>query len=104
MFPAAMPARSPDFLQFRVNFFLGTRRGAKHEFVKSFQHSLLLALAEPSDPLMIILYRLPDNLAFRFGQPRRGIVEAPDGRLVEREGDLGRCHTMTILPYRSDDD
>lgn len=101
MFPAAMPARSPDFLQFRVNFFLGTRRGATHEFLKSLQHPLLLALAQAAYALMVVLNRLPDNLAFGFGQPRRGVLQTPDGGLVERESHLGGCHTITILPYHS---
>ena len=100
MSPATLTPRAANFFQLSLGLPLIALRYLRHKFLKRLQHSLLLALTQAIDALMVVLNGFPDNLAFRFGKPRRGVIQAPDGRLVERKGHLGCCHTKTILPYQ----
>jgi hypothetical protein len=94
-----MAPRAPNFFQFSLAFPLIAFWNLCEKFLERLYHPLLLALTQAIDPLMVVVNGFPYNLAFRFGKPRRGVIQAPDGRLVEREGHFGRCHTATILPY-----
>ena len=100
MSPAAMAPSAPNLFQLSLGLPLITFRNLREKLLECRYHPLLLALAQAIDALMVVLNGFPDNLAFRFGKPRRGVIQAPDGRLVEGEGNFGRCHTVTILPYQ----
>ena len=95
-----MAPSAPNLFQLSLGLPLITFWNLREKLLERRYHTLLLALTQAIDALMVVLNGFPDNLAFRFGKPRRGVIQAPDGRLVEGEGNFGRCHTVTILPYQ----
>ena len=81
----------PDLLQLSLDLLLRARGRPLCNLVEYPQHPLLFGLTQPANPLVTVVNGFANNFAFWFVEPRRGVFQAPDGRLVEREGHLGRC-------------
>ena len=94
-----MTPRAPDLFEFGVNLALGARGGTFRNLVHNCEHPQPFAFAQAADVLMIFVDGFADDFALGLGQTLGGVVQPRDGGRIEGEGDLGSCHTKTILPY-----
>jgi hypothetical protein len=96
---AAMPPRSTNFRQLKLDFVLWPCRRLGHDFFHYAEPPQALGFTHPIRVRFVLTNRFADDFALRFGQASRGAAEAVDRFFVQRESHLN-CHSYghTTIP------
>src|ERR1035437_7174836 len=99
--PSSSPSRSNSSSESWSPDAAASRRDQRKQRVEQAELLQPLAPAHAPEAVVILRDRLPDHLAFGFGEPPGGVCDHVDGGFVQRKSDLAGCHTITIPPpYR----